>query len=212
MLKIVLRGTNKDSTSAVHMKICKANPHLHPAVGNKYVCMVGCSEGQEWFFSQWQGCCLSHFSKGGFKGKRPKVSMSVSKFITREEKLHWCKSVCIYIYQLCGLLMHWFPILFECWPLVAMVRLLLGLWTSWHRLKSSEVGEEMESRNFCVVLFWSSMILSVCLHDHGSEALSSGDHGQRHDITKNENGKITLLTRNSVIQMWFQDAGGSASM
>lgn len=33
-----------------------------------------------------------------------------------------------------------------------------------------------------------------------------------HEITGNKSCKITLLTRNSIIQMWFQNAGGSASM
>lgn len=56
MFKIVLGGQTRGSTSAVDMKICKADPHPNPAVrwmGNKYVClhvcMVGCKSGVSLF-------------------------------------------------------------------------------------------------------------------------------------------------------------------
>lgn len=47
--RLCWRGQTRSSTSAVHMKICKADPHLHPAVGNKYVCVVGCRSGVAFF-------------------------------------------------------------------------------------------------------------------------------------------------------------------
>lgn len=84
MFEIVLRGTNKElHFSSTHENL--QDPHLHPAVGNKYVCMVGCRSGVA-FFTVAKVLFKSLVQRGGCKDSDQEIH-------NRRGKLHLCKSV-----------------------------------------------------------------------------------------------------------------------